>query len=53
MKNIKRRMTPQPLKIRADEELTCFQYDGIEHIRAAMRAAEGQSTEVSARWQIT
>ncbi|KAF5828154.1 eukaryotic translation initiation factor 2 alpha [Dunaliella salina] len=40
LKNIKRRMTPQPLKIRADVELTCFQYDGIEHIRSAMRAAE-------------
>ena len=33
-------MTPQPLKIRADVELTCFHYDGIEHIKDAMRAAE-------------
>lgn len=49
LKNIKRRMTPQPLKIRADVELTCFQYDGIEHIRAAMRAAEATSTEVDGR----
>lgn len=39
-------MTPQPVKIRADVELTCFQYDGIEHIKAAMRAAEAQGTEV-------
>ncbi|KAL6756933.1 eukaryotic translation initiation factor 2 alpha [Haematococcus lacustris] len=45
LKNIKRRMTPQPVKIRADVELTCFQYDGIEHIKASMRAAEAQSTE--------
>lgn len=45
MKNIKRRMTPQPLKIRADVELTCFHYDGIEHIKKAMRAAEATSTE--------
>lgn len=37
LKNIKRRMTPQPLKIRADVELTCFQYDGIEHIKSAIR----------------
>lgn len=37
LKNIKRRMTPQPLKIRADVEMTCFQYDGIEHIKAAIR----------------
>lgn len=46
LKNIKRRMTPQPVKIRADVELTCFQYDGIEHIKTAIRAAEAQGTEV-------
>ena len=34
LKNIKRRMTPQPLKIRADVELTCFVYDGVLHIQA-------------------
>jgi len=45
LKNIKRRMTPQPLKIRADVELTCFQYDGVEHLKAAIRAAEALSTE--------
>jgi translation initiation factor 2 subunit 1 len=33
LKNIKRRMTPQPVKIRADVELTCFAYDGVERIR--------------------
>jgi hypothetical protein len=33
MKNIKRRLTPQPLKIRADLEMTCFQYGGVEHIK--------------------
>ena len=38
-------MTPQPLKIRADVELTCFAYDGIERIKDAMRAAEATSTE--------
>lgn len=45
LKNIKRRMTPQPLKIRADVELTCFAYDGVERIRDAMRAAQEASTE--------
>lgn len=34
MRNIKRRMTPQPLKIRTDVELTCFKYDGVLHIQA-------------------
>jgi translation initiation factor 2 subunit 1 len=38
-------MTPQPLKIRADVEMTCFAYDGIERIKTAMRAAEALSTE--------
>eukprot|EP00879_Flechtneria_rotunda_P004059 GHRR01004302.1.p1 GENE.GHRR01004302.1~~GHRR01004302.1.p1 ORF type:complete len:333 (+),score=107.64 GHRR01004302.1:645-1643(+) len=45
LKNIKRRMTPQPLKIRADVELTCFAYDGVERIRDAMRAAEATGSE--------
>jgi translation initiation factor 2 alpha subunit (eIF-2alpha) len=36
MKNIRRRMTPQPVKIRADVELTCFSYDGILHIQVHM-----------------
>ncbi|KAF6164859.1 hypothetical protein GIB67_017062 [Kingdonia uniflora] len=35
IKNIKRRMTPQPMKIRADIEMKCFQFDG-----EAMRKAE-------------
>jgi len=33
MKNITRRMTPQPLKIRADIDMTCFAYDGVLHIQ--------------------
>lgn len=33
-------MTPQPIKIRADVEMTCFAYDGIEHIKKAMLAAQ-------------
>lgn len=45
LKDIRRRMTPQPLKIRADVELSCFEYDGIMSIKNAMRAAELVSTE--------
>lgn len=45
MKNIRRRMTPQPVKVRADVELTCFAYDGLLHIQSAMRAAQATSTE--------
>ncbi len=43
--NIRRRMTPQPLKIRADVELTCFGYDGVLHIKEAMRAAQKLSRD--------
>mmetsp|Transcript_12505 Transcript_12505/g.17053 ORF Transcript_12505/g.17053 Transcript_12505/m.17053 type:complete len:344 (+) Transcript_12505:112-1143(+) len=45
IKNIQRRMTPEPLKIRADLELTCFKYDGVLHIKAAMREGEKFSTD--------
>ncbi|CAG8513612.1 14102_t:CDS:10 [Racocetra persica] len=40
LNNIKRRLTPQPNKIRADIEVTCFGYDGIDAIRTALRAGE-------------
>ncbi|KAH7537603.1 hypothetical protein FEM48_Zijuj03G0110500 [Ziziphus jujuba var. spinosa] len=40
IKNIRRRLTPQPLKIRADIEMKCFQFDGVLHIKDAMRKAE-------------
>jgi translation initiation factor 2 subunit 1 len=42
---IKRRLSPQPVKIRADFELTCFEVEGIEGIRAALMAGEALSTE--------
>lgn len=45
LKNIQRRMTPQPLKIRADIELTCFHYDGVLHIKQAMREGQKGSVE--------
>ena len=37
MKNITRRMTPQPLKIRADIDMTCFAYDGVLHIQVLLK----------------
>ncbi|KAJ0594655.1 putative translation initiation factor 2, alpha subunit, nucleic acid-binding protein [Helianthus annuus] len=45
VKNIKRRMTPQPLKIRADIEMKCFQFDGVLHIKEAMRKAEAAGNQ--------
>ena len=48
IKNVRRRMTPQPIKIRADVELTCFAYDGVLHIqvwRVVTRAVFGWSPQ--------
>ncbi|RLN19729.1 hypothetical protein C2845_PM02G29070 [Panicum miliaceum] len=45
VKNIRRRMTPQPLKIRADVEMKCFQFDGVLHIKQAMKKAEASGND--------
>lgn len=42
---IRRRLTPQPIKIRADIEVTCFTYEGIEAIRKALNAAQEVGTD--------
>ena len=42
---IARRLTPQPIKLRADVELTCYTDAGIEAIRRALREGEGVGTE--------
>ena len=34
------RLTPQPLKVRSDIEVTCFAYEGIDAIKEALRQAE-------------
>jgi len=46
MKNIRRRLTPQPVKVRADIELTCFKSKGINAIRDAL--VKGQDTTTAA-----
>lgn len=38
MAEIKRRLTPQPVRIRAEFEITCFSYDGIDAVKEALRA---------------
>ncbi|TIA88351.1 hypothetical protein E3P99_02631 [Wallemia hederae] len=43
--NISRRLTPQPVKIRSDLEVTCFGYDGIDAIKGALKACEALQTE--------
>jgi len=41
---VKRKLAPQPVKIRADIEVTCFTYEGIEAIREALIAGENRGT---------
>lgn len=45
LSNIRRKLTPQPIKIRADIEVTCFKYEGVDAIRAALQAGEAVGTE--------
>ncbi|KAJ9096358.1 hypothetical protein QFC22_003220 [Naganishia vaughanmartiniae] len=45
LSNIARRMTPKPVKVRSDLELTCYSYEGINGIKSALRAGEATSTE--------
>lgn len=34
----------QPTKVRADVEVTCFGYEGIDAVKSALRVAESKST---------
>jgi len=42
---IGRRLTPQAVKLRADIEVTCFGYEGIDAIKEALRVGESFSTK--------
>ncbi|KAH6688033.1 eukaryotic translation initiation factor 2 subunit alpha [Plectosphaerella plurivora] len=42
---IGKRLTPQPTKVRADVEVTCFGYEGIDAVKTALRTAESRNTE--------
>jgi translation initiation factor 2 alpha subunit (eIF-2alpha) len=42
---IGRRLTPKPVKVRADVEVKCFAYQGIEAIKKALGAGEACSTQ--------
>jgi translation initiation factor 2 subunit 1 len=43
--NIKRRLTPQAVKIRADIEVACYDYEGIDAVKNSLRAGLALSTE--------
>lgn len=42
---IGRRLTPKPIKVRADIEVKCFAYQGIQAIKKALTAGEACSTD--------
>lgn len=42
---ISRKLTPNPTKVRADIEVTCFGYEGVNAVKAALRAGEELHTE--------
>ncbi|KAJ5103578.1 hypothetical protein N7532_004107 [Penicillium argentinense] len=41
---ISKKLTPHPTKVRADIEVTCFGYDGIDAVKTALRTAEADNT---------
>lgn len=41
---IAKKLTPHPTKVRADIEVTCFGYDGIDAVKDALRTAEANNT---------
>jgi translation initiation factor 2 subunit 1 len=43
--NIRRRMTPQPVRIRADIDVTCFNEAGIDAVRDSLLMGETAGTE--------
>eukprot|EP00002_Diphylleia_rotans_P000592 TRINITY_DN102_c1_g1_i1.p1 TRINITY_DN102_c1_g1~~TRINITY_DN102_c1_g1_i1.p1 ORF type:complete len:402 (+),score=113.90 TRINITY_DN102_c1_g1_i1:41-1207(+) len=40
LKNIQRRMAPQQIKLRADISVSCLAYEGIDAIKAALKAGQ-------------
>ncbi|PGH23096.1 hypothetical protein AJ80_02870 [Polytolypa hystricis UAMH7299] len=44
---ISKKLTPHPTKVRADVEVTCFGYEGIDAVKEALRTAEANNTETA------
>lgn len=44
---IARKLTPNPIKVRADVEVTYFGYEGVDAVKNALRAGENLSTDMN------
>lgn len=42
---ISRKLTPNPIKVRADIGVSCFTYEGVDAVKAALRAGEALHTD--------
>ena len=40
VENIRKKMTPNPVKVRSDFEISCFTYEGIDAIRNTLMQAK-------------
>lgn len=45
VKNIKRRLTPQAMKIRSDVEVSCYAYEGVDAVKRALKKGLETSSE--------
>jgi len=45
LNNIKRKLTSQAVKIRADIEVACYGYEGIDAVKTALKSGLACSTE--------
>eukprot|EP00960_Hanusia_phi_P030649 748758-Hanusia_phi.AAC.2 len=47
LRNVEMRLTPQPVKVRSDFEVTCFAYEGIDAIKASLLEGVKCGTEMN------
>jgi len=45
LKNIRRRLTPQAMKVRADVEVSCYAYEGVDAVKRSLKKGIECSTE--------
>lgn len=45
LEHINRKMAPQPVRVRADVDVTCLHYEGIDAIKEALLAGKALSTK--------